>query len=127
MDVIDKAKELGAMIAASGEMQSLKKAEAEVESDQKAKTLFNDYKLLQLEVMKANREKRSQDIIDSIKERLAEKQKEINEYPVTMNYMEAKNKFDSFMKEINNVIIFCITGEEPCSPSKCGSCGGGCK
>jgi len=127
MDIIQKATDLGAAIGASEQMTALKNAEAALESDDRAKTLLNDYKLLQMEVVKATKEKREKDVIDSIKERLLKKQEELNNYKTTKDYLVAKSEFDAFMKQINNVIIFAITGEEPCSPSKCGSCGGGCK
>ncbi len=127
MDILERAKELGTMIGNSQQMEKLKNAEAKVEVDEKSKTLLNDYKLLQVELVKATREKRSEDIIKSIRERLLQKQEEINNYNITSDYFECKTTFDSFMKQINDVIIYAITGEEPCSPKKCGSCGGGCK
>ena len=126
MDIILKAKELGTMIGSSDEMDRYKKAEAAVENDDRAKTLLNDYKLLQVEVVKATKENREKSIVESLKERLILKQEEINVYEITKEFLEAKSKFDGFMKQINDVIIFGITGEEPCSSGKCGSCSG-CK
>ncbi|MCX7843146.1 MAG: YlbF family regulator [Clostridia bacterium] len=127
MDITGKAKELGKMIAESEEMANLKKYEAEVAQDQRAGSLLGEYKRLQLEMVKAARENREKQEIDSIKEMLLSTQDEINKYDITRNYLESKSKFDKLMKTINDVIIFSITGEEPCSPAKCGSCGGGCK
>ncbi|MCR4434356.1 MAG: YlbF family regulator [Clostridiales bacterium] len=126
MDIIQKAKELGQMIGDSEEMLNLKESEAEIEQDDRARTLMNDYKLLQVELVKATREKRDSAIIEEIKGRLVSKQEEINHYDVTARYLTAKKIFDGFMKEINDVIIYSITGEEPCSSGKCSSCGGGC-
>lgn len=127
MEIMDKARELGVLIADSDKMLNLKNAEAEVEGDIKAKTLFKEYKELQIELIKANKEKREKEIIESIKAMLMDKQNEVNEYRITKNYINAKNSFDNFMKTINDVIIYTISGEEPCSPNKCSSCGGGCK
>lgn len=127
MDITAKAKELGKMIGGSQEMNNLKKAEADIAADEKAASLLNDYKLLQIEMVRATKENKSSDIIDDIKVRLLSKQEEINEYETTRFYLESKSKFDKLMKTINDVIIFAITGEDPCSPSKCSSCGGGCK
>ncbi|MCX8130662.1 MAG: YlbF family regulator [Clostridia bacterium] len=127
MDVIAKARELGQLIAESPEMNRLSRAEESIERDDTAKRLLEDYKLLQIELVRATKEGRDKDIVDSIKQRLMDKQKEVNEYEVTKNYLESKSDFDKMMKDINNVIIHTITGEEPCSPNKCGSCGGGCK
>lgn len=127
MDIITKAKELGESIASSKEMENLKNSEIELEKDRKAKELLNDYKLLQMELVRATKEKREKEIIDSIRLRLMSKQDELNDYDVTKNYLSAKATFDKLMKMVNDVIVFSISGEEPCSPKKCGSCGGGCK
>lgn len=127
MDIIAKARELGLLIAESPEMDRLTKAEEAVERDDKSKMLLKDYKLLQIEVVRATKEGREKSVIDSIKDRLKAKQEEINKYPPTLEYLESKSSFDSFMKSINDVIIHAVTGEEPCSPNKCGSCSGGCK
>lgn len=123
MDILDKASELGHMIADSAEMIRLKDSEVALESDAHARELMEDYKQLQIELVKASREKKPAEDLDSIKERLIAKQLDLNEYGKTNEYLEAKSAFDRFMGNINNVITFAITGEE-CSPSKCGSCKG---
>lgn len=127
MDIIDRARELGTMIGDSAQMENYKKCEIEVQSDEKALALFNDYKLLQIEVVNATKENRGKDIIDSIRERLEAKENEIEAYETTKNFLEAKGEFDGLMHTINDVIIHAITGEESCSSGGCSSCGGGCK
>lgn len=126
MDIFEKAKELGQAIASSKEMDEFKKAEASLEGDEKGQALMKDYKLLQIEVVKATREGRDKEVIESIKNNLLDKQNEINKYSVTGNFLVAKSNLDALMKKVNDVIIFTISGEEPCSPNKCGSCSG-CK
>ncbi len=126
MDIIEKARELGLLIAESEEMQAYKNAEAAVERDEKAKALLNEYKMLQVEMVKAVKGKKGKDEVDSVRERLLSKQQELNEYAVTKKFIESKNAFDNLIKTVNDVIIFSATGEEPCSPSRCRSCGKGC-
>ncbi len=126
MDIINKAKELGYMIGESQQMLRLQNAEAAMESDEKAKQLMREYKQVQIALVRATKEKQELETIEELRQKLMGKQEEINSYSITNEYLEAKSNFDSFMKTINDVIIFSITGEEPCSPNKCGSCGGGC-
>lgn len=126
MDVLIKARELGETIGESAQLQRMKKAEASLEADERGMGLMEDYRLLQIELVKATREKKGEVQIADLKDMLMAKQTELNTYPVTLEYLEAKNEFDSMMKNINDVITFAITGEEACSPSKCSSCGGGC-
>lgn len=126
MDIINKAKELGYMIGESQQMLRLQNAEVAMESDEKAKQLMREYKQVQIALVRATKEKQELETIEELRQKLMGKQEEINSYSITNEYLEAKSNFDSFMKTINDVIIFSITGEEPCSPNKCGSCGGGC-
>jgi len=127
MDLFEKAKELGELIAESKEMKKLKDYEAAVEADRKAKVLLGEYKLLQIELAKAKKENRDTSIIDGISKLLLEKEKQVNEYETTCKFIEAKNEFDKLIRNVNNVIKFAITGEIECTPDKCGSCGKGCK
>lgn len=127
MNSIEAAKQLGETILKSDELQNLRKAEAEIEIDSKANILLEDYKNLQIELVRATRGKKDNEVISSLKERLVTKQDELNQYDVTLNYLKAKSAFDSLMKTVNDTITFVVTGKEACSPDKCGSCGGGCK
>lgn len=124
--ILQKARDLGEMIAESEKMSRLKDAETAMESDDKAKQLMEEYKKLQLEVVRATRDKKEPAVIEEFKKLLMSKQEEINEYDTTREYLLAKADFDNFKKTINDVIIFGITGEGSCSPGKCSSCVGGC-
>lgn len=126
MDILLKAKELGEMIANSKEMKILKTSEINLDADQQATVLMSEYKNLQIKLVRASREKKSKEEIEEIKASLMAKQQQLNDYETTNNYLEAKSNLDSLMKNINDVITFAITGEEPCSPNKCSSCSG-CK
>jgi cell fate (sporulation/competence/biofilm development) regulator YlbF (YheA/YmcA/DUF963 family) len=126
MDILVKAKELGEMIAESPEMKRLKTSEIDLDADSKATTLMSEYKNLQIQLVRASKEKKATEAINLIKASLMAKQQELYDYEITNNYLEAKSDLDSLMKNINDVITFAITGEDPCSPSKCSSCSG-CK
>lgn len=126
MDILDMAKELGTMIGNSKEMTRFKESEARMEGDDKAQTLMEEYRQLQVELVKVTKAQKDPAEVESVKEKLLLKQEELNTYPITGSYLEARSEFDRLMKNVNDVILFGMTGEEPCSPSKCGSCGG-CK
>lgn len=125
MEVMMKAKELGEALAASPVIKRLKSAETALEKDDRGMSLLEDQRLLQMELIKTSREKNTEVELKDIKDMLLDKQKEIEEYPLTREYLQAKNEFDDMMKNINDIITFAVTGEA-CSPSKCSSCGGGC-
>ena len=123
MDALIKAKELGETIGDSAELQRLKKSEIALEGDDQGMGLMEDYRLLQIELVKATREKKGEVRIGEIRDMLMAKQTELNTYPITLEYLEAKNAFDGMMKNINDIITFAITGEG-CSSSNCSSCSG---
>lgn len=123
MDILEKARELGHMIADSAEMTRLKNSEAALEADGHARKLMADYKQLQIALVRASKEKKPVEEIEAAREKLMNKQLELDEYKTTGEYLEAKTAFDKFMGNINSVITFAVTGED-CSPSKCSSCKG---
>lgn len=127
MDITEKARELGLMLASSKEMETYKNSEAAMQSDEKSTKLMSEYKQLQIDMVKRTREGAEASVIEDTKQKLLEKQKEINEYDVTYNYLVSKANLEALMKKVNDIIIFSITGETACSDEKCSSCGGGCK
>lgn len=127
MDILEKAKELGTMIGTSEQMSSFKKWEADLERDHKARAMLREYQALQTEMMHAAHEDAEKEVVDEIKEKLIVKFDEINSCEVTRNYIESKDKLDSLIKKINDLLIYTITGEESCSPESCNSCSSGCR
>lgn len=124
MDVLDMARDLGRSIAESRQMQNLKECDARLQSDDKALLLMKEYKELQVELVQASKSLKEKEIIDSAKEMLLKKQRELYDYEITNDYLEAKAAFDIYMKKINDVISFSINGEQQCSQEGCGGCKG---
>lgn len=127
MDIIEKARELGQMLASSKEMEEYNNSEAAMKSDDKSDKLMSEYKQLQIEMVKLTRSGAEAKEIEETKEKLLAKQLEINTYDVTMNYLTAKANLEGLMKKVNDILIYSITGESECSDEKCKTCGGGCK
>ena len=126
-NIIEKARELGGLLAESREMAIYKEAEAKMQSDEKSTKLMSDYKKLQIEMVKLTRGNAEKEAIEEAKEKLLATQDEINSYEVTFNFLKSKADVEAMMKQVNDIIIFSITGETGCSDDKCKSCGGGCK
>lgn len=124
MDIFEVAKQLGTMLANSEQMTRLKNAEAQLEGDSTAKGLMDKYKELQVKVVRATKARSEKQEIDALREELMAHQALLNENEITREYLSSKSEFDNFTKTINQVITYAMTGEEGCSPSKCGSCSG---
>ncbi len=127
MEITEKARELGLMMADSKEMKAYNDAEATMKADEKSNVLMKEYKQLQIEMVKVTRENAGTEAIDEARIKLLEKQQEINDYEVTNNYLVSKTNLEALMKKVNDIIVFSITGEPTCSDESCKSCGGGCK
>jgi cell fate (sporulation/competence/biofilm development) regulator YlbF (YheA/YmcA/DUF963 family) len=127
MDIIEKARELGQMLAASKEMTAYNDSDAAMQADVKSTTLMSEYKQLQIEMVRLTKSGAEAQAIEEAKLKLLNKQQEINEYPVTMNYLTSKANLEALMKRVNDILIYSITGEPQCSDDKCKSCGGGCR
>lgn len=124
MDIIEKAKELGTMIGSSDEMISYKKWEESLERDHRARAILREYQSLQNEMLLAAQEDTDKSILDEIKRRLLDKFDEVNECEITRNFIDSKDRLDRLIKKVNDVLVYSISGEEPCSPHGCGSCSG---
>jgi len=127
MDITEKARELGLMLANSKEMQVYKNSESAMQSDEKSTKLMSEYKQLQIDMVNRTREGAEVQVIEETKEKLLSKQQEINEYDITLDFISSKANLEALMKKVNDIIVFSITGEPTCSDDKCSSCGGGCK
>ena len=122
MDILNKAMELGEMIADSIELKKLKESETRLDCDEHAKTLMGEYKGLQVELVRATKSKIESAALEEIKERLINKQSELNEYKTTIEFLQAKDDFEKLMNNVNSVITYAMTGEEKCTSGNCGSC-----
>jgi len=127
MDITEKARELGLMLANSKEMEIYKNSESVMQSDEKSTKMMSEYKQLQIDMVKRTRAGVEAQVIEDTKQKLLAKQKEINEYDKTNDFLTSKANLEALMKKVNDIIIFSITGETACSDEKCSSCGGGCK
>lgn len=130
--VLEKTKELGKIIAESAEHQEFVKWSDAMENDVEAKELVTQYN--------EKRDAKMRELRELGKEPDAETMRAAHEYvqnefskildnETIFHYIEANKAFDAMMQQVNQVLKFCVTGEEEpeggCSGS-CHTCGGGC-
>ncbi len=124
MNIIEKAHELGQMIKECPEMLEMRRCEEAQANDNEAQELLKEFNLKRMNLIrdmqseKITREEAAKANTDAFNEML-EKSK------VMKDYVEAKKSFDAVVNEINGVINFYITGQEPggCTHN-CSTCGG---
>lgn len=123
MTMLEKAHELGELIKASDEMAALKQAEEAQAADETAQTLLQEFNLKRMnlardmqagKIQQQEAVKLNNDAFDEMVEKSA----------VIKNFIEAKKAFDAKINEINGILNFYITGQEPGCTHDCSTCGG---
>ena len=123
MTIIEKAHELGEMIEASEEMKELRLAEQAQAEDDEAQQLVSDFNIKRMNLAreiqggKITEEKAIRKNNDAFAEMVAKSE-------TIKNYVDAKEKFDSMVNSINNVINIYITGNQGGCTHNCSTCGG---
>lgn len=124
IQIYEKAKELGELIAHSDLKKRADEANKALTSDAEAVDLINDYN--------DKRQAKLAEISD--KQPTAEEAKAINEYlqnefnkmaenPVIKEYIEANSEFEKVLNQMDQIIKSSISGGSGCSGS-CSTCGG---
>ncbi len=123
MTITEKAHELGKMIASSAEAQALQKAEQAQANDEKAGELLKEFNLKRMNLVrdmqneKITREEATQKNNEAFAEMLSKSE-------TIKNFVDAKKDFDALVTEINGIINYYITGEDPNCTHNCATCSG---
>lgn len=125
MDVLVAASQLGEAIVESEVLKAWKASEAAVMKDEKSQNLMQEFRELQMEMVKASRDNREQQELEKVRDNLLAKQNELNEYELTREYFQARQAFEGMMQSINDILSHYMNGgqEGGCSGS-CSSCSG---
>lgn len=122
-EIIEKTRELGELIQQSEEMKNVKNAEILQENDDKAQELLKEFNMQRMNLArdmqnnKISREeamKKNNEAFDA----LLEKSETIKKY------IDAKRDFDSLVNQVNQILNFYITGQDPNCTHDCSTCGG---
>ncbi len=124
MTIHEQTHELGKQIKASKQMEELMACEKAQMEDENAKKLLQEFNLNRMNLGRDMQEgKISQE--EAIKKNQEAFDKMLNESEVIRAFVEAKNNFDALVNEINGILNFYITGQDPngCTHN-CSTCGG---
>lgn len=126
--ILGMAGSLGRHIKEDERYAKLTAAQIAYREDEELKRLISEYNAQQAALNAAYAEKdRDNDAIRSLDARINTLYMEITENEHYKNYVEAKEQFDALISQVNDEIMFNITGEYPhhCggSCSGCSGCG----
>ncbi len=125
-EILQKAKELGMMIADSKQFINLKAAEDKQLSDPEAQKLMMEYaQKRDALTARASKEGVTKEDFEEIKLESQQAFEKICENENIKAYLEANKKFSSLIEQVNQIIGYFVKGGEAggCS-GNCSSCGG---
>ncbi|MCH5211472.1 MAG: YlbF family regulator [Oscillospiraceae bacterium] len=123
MNVIEKARELGAMLQESEEMKAYKDAEAAQKADEASQAAMSEFNLNRLNLARdmQNGKISREDAVAKNNEAYEELLKKA---PLIAEYVEKKKVFDDLVNQVNQIINFYITGSTGGCSGSCNTCGG---
>ncbi len=124
MTIFELASELGKTIKEDERMIRMTKAKEAYESNDKISKLMMEYGIQQqaLTTM-GDGENIDTETVSKIQDRINEIYAEITQDPLFKELDEAQAAVNELMNNVNNTIMFNITGETPCTHD-CSSCSG---
>lgn len=123
MNIMEKAHELGEMIKESEEMKALEKADEAQAKDQKAQELLSDFNMKRMNLAREIQKGTIKEADAIIKNNQAFAEM-VDASETIKEYVTAKNNFDALVAEINKVLNYYITGQDPNCTHDCSTCGG---
>ena len=120
-DILQKAKELGMMIAESGELEKLKIAEERQLADPEAQKLMMEYAQKRDELAKkAQSPDISKEEFEDIKNKMQEEFEKMCVNENVKAYLDASNAFSNLINQVNSIIGYFVKGGDA------GGCSGNC-
>lgn len=126
MSIIEKAKELGLMIAESDEYLKMKKAEENQKNDPDAQLLLAQFNTARAKLTaRAQNPNITPEEMNQIREEMEQEYAKIEQNPSIIAYINAISAFNDLMQGVNAAIMMYIAPEESsCGGGDCGSCSG---
>ena len=125
-EILEKAKELGIMIAESGEFEKLKIAEDRQLADPEAQKLMMEYATKRDELaQKAQAPDTTKEEFEAIKDEMQKEFEKMCENENVKAYLDASNAFSNLINQVNSIIGYFVKGGDASGCSgNCSSCGG---
>ncbi len=129
MDVIAKARELGAMLQQDERYVKLMEAQKLNEEDEALNELIARIQLVQMSFQhEAAKEDKNEQKLEAYDKEFGEIYTQIMANPNMQAYEAARQEIDALMQYINQIFALCLQGEDPatCEPQQAHDCGGEC-
>ena len=123
MTILDKTRELGELIQNSEEMKKVKQAEIAQNEDEAAQELLKEFNMQRMNLardMQSGKISRE----DAIEQNNKAFEEVLAKSETIKAFIDAKNEFDAVINQMNQILNFYITGQDPNCTHNCSTCGG---
>ncbi len=122
-EIMAKTRELGELIQASEEMKNAQNAEILLANNDEAQELLKEFNLQRMNLA---RDMQNETISreEAIKKNNEAFEAMLEKSEVIRNYIDAKKAFDGLVNQVNQMLNFYITGQDPNCTHDCSTCGG---
>lgn len=121
--IFEKTRELGELIQASEFMIKTKDLEAKQAADEEACALLQEFNLNRMNLARdMHNGKISKE--DAIEQNNKAFEDMCEKSQVIRDYIDAKREFDQMVNQVNQILNYYITGEDPNCTHDCSTCGG---
>lgn len=121
--IFEKTRELGELIQASELMIKAKDLEAKQAADEEAGALLQEFNLNRMNLARdMHNGKISKE--DAIEQNNKAFEDMCEKSQVIRDYIDAKREFDQMVNQVNQILNYYITGEDPNCTHDCSTCGG---
>ena len=122
-EIFEKTRELGELIQSSELMKKAKELEAKQQADEEASELLKEFNLNRMNLARDmhNGKMSKEDAIEANNRAFAEM---CEKSEIIRDYIEAKRDFDQLVQQVNQILNYYITGEDPNCTHDCSTCGG---
>lgn len=125
-EIIEKTKELGALIQKSEQVQKFNNSKAAYDNDEEIQRLIKEFNLHKMSMMTLTQgENPDQERISEVEERIKGVYDKIMQNEKMQEFQAASKAVQELLNQVNGVIGYYVTGEEPTDCTHdCSTCGG---
>ena len=121
-DILQKAHELGELLATSKELARYQEQELSFQSDETAQAAVSEYERKSAELAEEMRSgSMTPEKLETYRNRMNENMAELTKNATAREYLEAKSAFNRVITQVNEILSYHIRGEE-----QGGTCSGNC-
>ncbi|MBQ6947178.1 MAG: YlbF family regulator [Clostridia bacterium] len=124
--IIEKAKELGALLEQSEIVKNQRAAKQAFDTDDELQQLIGDFNVAKLALMnESNKDKPDAEKTEKLRTQTTQSYEKVMAHPVMMQLNDAEIALEGLLNQVNGILQQSITGEEPggCTHN-CATCSG---